>query len=201
MKKSPATRITELAEQAAETLPQDDSLRQISELVERAHTLERAIENLEGILSEEKAALREITEDLLPCAMQEVGMEEFTTITGRKIHLQTVYGATIGKGRNESDEDHATRRAEAMFWLICNQHDGIIKSKLSLSLPRGDTHLAAKIQDTVREQFGVDLDLHEDIHPQTLKSFVREQMQGSEDFPHALFRASSHIRANIKQEK
>lgn len=203
MKESPATRITELAEQAAaETIPQDDALRQISELVERAHTLERAIQNLEGILSEEKAALREITEDLLPCAMQEVGMEEFTMVDGRKVSLQTVYGGTIGKGRNESDEDHATRRKDAFQWLLRNRHDGIITNKISISLPRGELQTAINIRQLVLDQLGIELDLREDIHPPTLKSFVREQMQGDFDnFPHALFRASSHVRANIKQEK
>lgn len=201
MKESPATRITELAEQAAETLPQDDALRQISELVERTSELNSAIALAEVMLNAKKSELRLITEDLLPCAMQEVGMEEFTTTAGLTINLQTVYGATIGKGRNESDEDHAKRREDALRWLCRNQHDGIIKNKLSLSIPRGETGLARAIVQSVMDQFRVELDLREDIHPQTLKSFVREQMQGNEDFPHALFRASSHVRANIKQEK
>ena len=76
-----------------------------------------------------------------------------------------------------------------------------LKHKLSLSLPRGESPLAKRISDYVATSFGVDLDLREDIHPQTLKSFVREQMQEEDEFPHALFRASSHTRANIKQEK
>jgi len=202
MKESPATRITELAEQAAEVLPQDDALRQISELVARTLELECAIAAREEAISSCKRDLRKITDDLLPCAMQEVGMEEFTTTSGQTIKLQTVYGGTIGKGRNESDEDHATRRTEALRWLTLNRHDGIITNKMSLSLPRGESTLANRIVDYVATSFGVDLDLREDIHPQTLKSFVREQMQGDfEDFPHALFRASSHVRANIKQEK
>ena len=202
MKKSPATRISELAEQAAETLPQDDALRQISELVERVRRLDCFISENEAELTILKSELREITEDLLPCAMQEVGLDTFTTTTGRKVNLPTVYGATIGKGRNESDEDHAKRREEAFAWLVNNQHDGIIKSKISTSLSRGETQLAYSICQLVHEQLGVELDLREDVHPQTLKSFVREQMQSdNEDFPHALFRASSHVRANIKQEK
>ena len=202
MKESPATRITELAEQAAETLPQDDALRQISELVGRARELEYDIVLAEATLAAKMYELSEITKDLLPCAMQEVGMEEFITTTGFKVNLQTVYSGTIGKGRNESDQDHATRRTAALNWLTLNRHDGIITNKMSLSLPRGESSLAKRIVDKVAMSFGVGLDLHDDIHPQTLKSFVREQMQGDfEDFPHALFRASSHVRANIKQEK
>ncbi|MEE8607494.1 MAG: hypothetical protein V3S55_07820 [Nitrospiraceae bacterium] len=202
MKKSPATRISELAEQAAETLPQDDALRQISELVERAECAATDIALAEIALDAKKYELREIAEDLLPCAMQEVGIEEFTTTTGRKVRLQTVYSGTIGKGRNESNEDHATRRAEALYWLKHNLHDGIIKTKISVALPRGESGMANSIRVVILERFGVELDVREDIHPQTLKSFVREQMQGDfEDFPHALFRASSHVRANIKQEK
>lgn len=199
---SPATRIAELAEQAAETLPQDDALRQISVLISRTIELECGIAMYEIALNARKRELSKITDDLLPCAMQEVGMDSFTTTTGFKVKLQTVYDGTIGKGRNESDEDHATRRAQALLWLSNNRHDGIIKNKLSLSLPRGESELALRIVQKVRQQFGVDLDFHADIHPSTLKSFVREQMQGDfKDFPHALFRASSHVRANIKQEK
>ena len=200
---SRATRLAELAEQAAEALPQDDTLREISELVTRTVELGYVIDNLEATLSLRKRELHEITDDLIPCAMQEVGMDEFSMADGRKIKLQTVYGATIGQGKSESDEDHFWRRAKAFQWLSQNKHDGIIKSHVSLSLARGEALIAKQIINHVYETFGVTLNLKDDIHPQTLKSFVREQMQsdGNEDFPHALFRATSHIRANIKQEK
>ena len=142
---SPAKRLAELVEQAAEALPQDGSLREISELVERAQTLASGVILAELALDAKKYELREITDDLLPCAMQEVGIDEFTTTSGKKIRLQTIYGGTVSQGKNESDEDHTKRRAEAFMWLSRHKHDGIIKSHVSLSLARGEAPLARRI--------------------------------------------------------
>jgi hypothetical protein len=174
-----------------QTLPQDDALGRIAALAQRQLILEDEVADLESMLKNRKEDLRKITDAELPAAMQEVGMTSFTLTDGAKIDVKPYYDCSI------NDE----RRDAAHAWLRGNDHGDLIKHELKASFGKGedDTATAAK---AALEELGVAVTDKEAVHPQTLKAFVREQIEaGAEGFPLDLFGAHVGQRAKITPRK
>ena len=72
-----------------------DGLKSVSALAQRIREAEKAIEKAEAFLKTRKDEMQQLTDELLPAAMEELGMKSFTLEDGAKVEVRQLYGASI----------------------------------------------------------------------------------------------------------
>ena len=72
-----------------------DGLKSVSALAQRIREAEKAIETAEAFLKTRKDEMQQLTDELLPAAMEELGMKSFTLEDGAKVEVRQLYGASI----------------------------------------------------------------------------------------------------------
>jgi len=168
-------------------------LAQISELATLAHEAALNIARLEDEVAAEKDRLRRITEEDLPMAMIECDLNEFETTDGLKVTWKPEYAVNITNANKEA----------AYKWLNDNGFGGIIKLNVNVRYERGKQKQAQTLVNQLQKK-GIDADVSQSIHHQTLKSFVRERMEDTESelqFPAKLFGAYPYNVAKVKPKK
>jgi hypothetical protein len=161
----------------AKAIPKDEQLSLLSSKAQRQIELEDEVESLESRLKETKAALAKVSELEIPELMGQLGVKEFTLTVGLKVKVAPFYAAKIPEEKSE----------QAFDWLEDNDHAGIIKGEFVVMYRRPDKQRIGQFLDLARE-LGFDTKDKLAVHPQTLKAFVREQIEGgTEDFPRELF--------------
>lgn len=139
--------------------------------------------DLEEELKEAKENLRRVSEKDLPDAMDEAGVEEFTLKDGRKVVVRKEYYANIPKAHQKV----------AFSWLRERGHDAIIKRDVTAKFGKGEDEKANKLVKLLKEQFDdIGFKDKESVHFQTLRAFVREQMEEGVDIPEDIF--GIHVR-------
>lgn len=180
--------LTNIFEQDAEALKvEDTSLAGVAKLGKRAKELEKEITDLETTLKERKEHFRKLTEEVIPEALTELGMKNFTMEDGSFIDIKPFYSASVSEAR----------RAEAFQWLRDHGFDDIIKNTVSVQFGRGEDELCARLLSLLGQQ-GFPANQAEKIEPSTLKAWVREQVERGNAFPQELFGAYIGKRAVIK---
>lgn len=154
----------------------DTDLQGIAALAKAAKTLEEEIRILEETLSERQKQHRTLTEETLPEAFATMGLKAFVMEDGSKCEIKPFYGATINKDR----------KAEAFQWLRDHRFDDLIKNIVAVQFGRAESELCARLQELLRQN-GFRFDQTEKIEPQTLKAWVREQLQKGNEVPSDLF--------------
>jgi hypothetical protein len=151
--------------------------------VSRIVKLARAQLTLEDELAQQKRKMEEVEEHLaelkfirLPLAMKEAGVSELKLSDGSQVTIVSDIKTSIP----------AKHRDAAFDWLRKNGHGSIIKNDVVVSFGRGEEEEAAMFIETVAA------DEHtykhkEDVHWQTLKAFVKEQLENGVDVPADLF--------------
>ena len=165
----------------------DTELNQISTLAKRQHELELLLTKAEQHVELLKAQLREVREILLPAAMSEVHMSEFTLDSGEEIKVKSVYFASIPENKTE----------EAFRWLRDHNFGSIIKNQISLRLGKGQDQDATVVKDFLTRA-GLDFDQKVSVHPKTLQSFVRDMIETGREFPMELFGAGEAKQTIVK---
>ena len=104
--------------------------------------------------------------------------------------MRQTYGAHI----------KAENKATAFDWLRQNGFDDIIKNTVSCNFGRGEDQEASQFIEYA-QGLGYAAEQKTDVHPSTLKAFVKERVQNGETFPMELFGAYVGQRANIARKK
>lgn len=160
----------------AESIPSDEKLGRIKELVSQMGKLEKQIADLEDMTKTAKESLRQITDFKIPEAMAEAGTKVFVTDDGLKVEVKPFYSAKI------SEEN----RADCFDWLNVHGHSGLIKHQIVADLGKGEDSVAKQIAGYL-SGMGISFTDKESIHHQTLQAFVREQIEKGNNFPIDLF--------------
>jgi len=178
----------EMFEQDAGALTvQNDDLQSVGELAKRAKQLEKEIEELEDTVKERKEQQRKLLEESIPGRLTELGMKSFKMADGSQIDVKAFYNASI-KEEN---------RAKAYEWLRDNGFDDIIKNTVSVRFGRGEDQLCDTLLNQLREN-NYPVEQAQKVEPQTLKAWVREQVERGSEFPTELFGVYIGQRATIK---
>jgi hypothetical protein len=148
------------------------SLKGISELANRQLGLELDIAKLEEQLKAKKEEHRQVSQIDIPEAMAEIGLSEFKLDTGHKITVNPFYNCSIPKDRVD----------EAMDWLRDNNHGDLIKNTISVDFGRGEDNEAANLKQVINDK-GHSYTDKTGVHPQTLRAFVREQVESGQTLP------------------
>jgi hypothetical protein len=177
------------AGQALEEVDQK-GLASVAELARQIRDQEQTIEALEEVLKNSKRSLRNLTDEELPAILAEIGLTSFKLEDGSTVAVKQTYGASI----------LVKNRIQAYEWLRENSYDDIIKNKIEISFGRGEDDQASDFSQ-LAEGAGFNPEQKTEIHPQTLRAFVKERVEAGDEFPMSLFGAWIGQRAVIKKGK
>ena len=107
---------------------------------------------------------------------------------GVTIEVKPFVSASISKANRE----------EAYQWLMDNGHGDIIKNLVSVDV--GKDSEQAKLALDVLRNAGLEPSNDKKVHPQTLKAFVREQVEKGTPIPLELLGAYLGQKATIKRK-
>lgn len=158
-----------------------DDLQRIVRMSEVMVRAEQRVEELTEQLRVAKSELERIATEDLPTLMSEIGLKEITLADGAKLSVNPDVSCSISEAR----------RPEAHAWLEEHGFGGLIKSEVRLQLGREELERARE----VAEQIGGFV--VEQVHPATLKSFVKEQRAAGVTLPEDLFGIQPYDRAKL----
>ena len=187
--------LNEMAEDSAieskKSLSTDNpALKTIAELAEKIQSQEQQVADTEEKLKKQKEELRNLQNEELPSLMQEIGFKKFELEDGSSVNIKEIYAGSISQANKE----------KAFNWLRQNKFDDIIKNTVTTAFGKGEDTAAKNFMD-IAEQAGYTPVQKTEVHPQTLKAFIKERVEGGEEFPMELFGAYIGYKAEIKKSK
>lgn len=169
-----------------------NGIERVTALCQLLVTEELAIADTESALKKRKALALTIKRVDLPELMKEFDLKSFGLNDGTKIEIKEDVEANIS-------EDN---RAAAHAWLVEHGFGGLIKTQVVVAFGRDQQEEAEALAARLREEHD-DVAEFANVHPQTLKAFVREQMEKGNALPESLFGISpfSFAKITFKKEK
>ena len=162
-------------------LPSDDELKTVGELANEQLRLEKSLAEQELLLKELKEQLTQVREFSLPAALEAFGMTSVTLRDGSKINIkQDVYAGITEENREAAFE-----------WLEATDNEGLIKNEVKLPFGKGQDAEAKKLTELLSSQ-GYSFINSRTVHSQTLKAFIRKQLEDGLPVPMDIF--SVHVK-------
>ena len=174
---------------SVEKLDQGD-LTTVAGMARAIRDKEKAINDLEQKLKDEKKALLKMTDEDLPTMLAEIGLSSMKLDDGSEVTVKQTYGASI----------LVDNRPAAYDWLREHGYDDIIKNTVACTFGRGEDDKASAFK-AFAEKEGYLAEQDTGIHHSTLRAFVKERVENGDDFPMELFGAYVGQRAIIKRGK
>ena len=174
---------------SVEKLDQGD-LTTVAGMARAIRDKERVVSELEQKLKDEKKALLKMTDEDLPTMLAEIGLSSMKLDDGSEVTVKQTYGASI----------LVDNRPAAYEWLRENGYDDIIKNTVACAFGRGEDDQASAFKAFAEKQ-GYYAEQKTEIHPQTLRAFVKERVESGDEFPMELFGAYIGQRAVVKRSK
>tara|TARA_R110000868_G_scaffold24983_1_gene97718 strand:+ start:1882 stop:2514 length:633 start_codon:yes stop_codon:yes gene_type:complete len=165
-------------------------LNSVADLARAIRDKEDTIANIEKQLKQQKEQLLKLSDEEMPAMLSEMGISAFELDDGSKVVVKSTYGASI----------RVADRHSAFNWLRDNGYDDIIKNTVSCQFGRGEDDKAGAFA-AFAEMEGFYAEQKTEVHPQTLRAFVKERVEAGEEFPMELFGAWIGQRATIKKGK
>ena len=165
-------------------------LTSVAALARKIRDTEERIEDLEKKLKAEKKMLLKLTDEDMPAMLAEIGISSLSLDDGSQVEVKQTYGASI----------LVENRPAAYEWLRENGYDDIIKNSVICQFGRGEDDQASAFAAFAQQQ-GYVPEQKTEIHPQTLRAFVKERVEEGDAFPMELFGAWVGQRAVIKRGK
>ena len=153
-----------------------DEVKEISQACQKLTSQNKKVEELQILLKQEEEEARRLSEEVIPTLMQQAGVSSIKLEDGSAVEVSPYYYAKIPE-----DKKH-----EAFAWLRDNNHGDLIKNNVSVAFGKGEDSKAAELKATLEKQ-GLVVDQKQDIHWQTLRGFVREQMEKNKNIPSEMF--------------
>ena len=148
-----------------------NTIEEVSKLAERYEALTAQLAEQNAAVAQTEKLIRQMVEETIPEAMDDIGLQEITTSLGNKLVIENKVRANISKERAPA----------AMKWLRENGHGKLIKRVLSVAFAKGEDEEAQKLLKGLEAQ-KLDVDDKEGVHASTLTSFVKSQMEDGFDF-------------------
>ena len=168
----------------------DSKLDKVARLANEASGLQEKVARQEKDLIDAKKALRKVTDELLPEALEDLNLEKVVMKDGSEISVKPIYAASIPKDR----------LAEAYDWLRQHGDGDIIKNNVTVTFAKGED-LDAQAFMVMCDDQGFTPQQAEKIESMTLKGWLREKVETGQAIPFDLFGAYISQRAKIKRGK
>lgn len=173
----------------------NEQMEMISRLAARQVEIENYILKCESNIDIAKQNLKKIQEVELPAAMAEIGMQEFKLADGTKVSVKNEVYCSIPKA---DTEEGLQKRVLAFSWLRDHELDGVIKNTVSLQFGKGEDENAVEAVIALRAQ-GYEPQQDMNVHPQTLKALIKEQLGKGVDVPLEVFGAFTVNKSIVKK--
>ena len=167
-----------------------NALASVSECARQIRLQEQEIEATEQNLKNQKAELRRLTDEAMPSLFSELGLQSFKLDDGSELSVKQTYSA----------QPRRDDRPQVYEWLRQNGYGDIIKNTVSCSFGQNEDNKAQAFFDMAEEK-GYVAEAKTEVHPSTLRAFVKERVENGDEFPTDLFGAWVGQRAVIKGGK
>lgn len=164
------------ADAEASPIPASGELASLSILIKSMRQIEKEKQELEESLVEKDKQLKQVQCVDIPTLMSQMGVESFKTEEGLVVRVNKKYFCGITKERSD----------EAITWLVDNGHIDMIKRDVAANFTKGQTERAKELM-SILDAHGFSYKTKEFVHPQTLKAFVRTEMEDGRPLPVDLF--------------
>lgn len=154
------------------------SLDSMAALARALVDADAAVDDAEVNLKDAKERARVLREETIPSAMQELGLEELKLDTGQKLSVKQDVYASIPSDKKD----------EAYNWLDAHGFGGLIKVEVKTDYPKGEAQAALQLFAELQDR-GLNAQYGQNVHAQTLKAFLREQIAAGNNVPLDLFGA------------
>ena len=181
------TLLNEMSGDSAKGQVTNDKLEELSQLVHKFKELEDAIEEEEEYLKKLKEDADALGMGKIPDLFDSLGLSEIKLKTGEKVEIKRDFAATITAEKQEG----------CFNWLKEHGHDGIIKHDVVTTIKKGETEEYSKLLNALNT-LGISYTDKSYVHPMTLKSFVKEQINAGADFPQEQFSVFPVRKTKIK---
>ena len=149
-------------------------VKDVAKLCEQYAQTEKAIDQADQLKKELTDMKEKLSYELIPQAMQELGLQTLQLKTGEKIQIKPLLRVT------PKVED----RPVVYQWLRDNGFGDLVKNIISASFGKGEDAKAENFKKEV-EKLGLLPKQEEKVEPSTLRAFVNEQVveKGRDDLP------------------
>jgi len=172
----------------------------LSDQVVKLTNLEDELANKDKELKELKRKIVLVSEEIIPTMMQEMNISTLKLADGTAVEVRSIYGASLGQGRSESDSDFIKRREGAFKWLRDNGLGDLIKNEVTVAFGRNEDNKASDYAILAKGQ-GYEPVQKLKVEPMTLKALVRERVEAGQDMPSDLFNLFTGNRTKITRNK
>ena len=173
-----------------EVLDRTENLSKLSNKVKELQGIQKSIETLEKSLKETKKNYDNVSGEIIPTMMSEMGLSQLKLMDGSSVEVKPYYAANISL-RN---------REEAYNWLRSNGLGDIIKNEITVSFGRNEDNKAAEYANLAKGQ-GYQPTQKLKVEPMTLKALVRERIENGKEMPTDIFNVFVGNRTTIKEKK
>lgn len=176
--------LQEMASDAAEQamrLPSDDGLRIVADLANEQLRLQQLVCEQEAALKDLKEQLTKVSEVDLPSALEALGVASITLSDGGCVTMKESVFAGITEKNKEA----------AFEWLEATDNDGIINNVVGCNFGKGQDSEAQRLTELLSSQ-GYSYTNTRSVNSQTLKAFVRKQLEEGLPIPVDVF--SIHVK-------
>jgi len=135
---------------------------------------EARVAQLTADLKEAKETVRHLSENIMPELLDEAGQSEDIVVEGMRIKIATAIRGSIPAG-NE---------AKAFGWLEEHGHGNLIKRQFTIDFGKDDDKWADKFErDMAQRKKALNSKRKKTVHPQTLVSFIKGQLEEGTNIP------------------
>jgi len=165
-----------MEEATEKEVPRSEKLKELSVLIDKMQKHELEMQRLSKLLADETEKYNKINNVMIPDLFEELGLKKISLSNGRTVEIKSSYVGSI-------TED---RKSQCFEWLENKGYDSIIKHDVISKFKKGETTEHDNLVKVLID-LGVTFEDKKYVHPQTLKSFIKEQIESGADFPQELF--------------
>ena len=166
------------------------NINKLADKIQEMQAIQSAIESDEQQLKQKKKHLENLSGEVIPTMLSEMGLSFLKLQDGSSVEVKTNYSATITQAKKE----------EAFNWLRENGLGDIIKNEISVSFGRNEDNKAADYANLAKGQ-GFEPQQKLKVEPMTLKALVRERMEAGKEMPTELFNIYVGNKTTIKRKQ
>ena len=166
------------------------NINKLADKIQEMQAIQSAIESDEQQLKQKKKHLGNLSEEVIPTMLSEMGLSFLKLADGSSVEVKTNYSATITQANKE----------KAFNWLRQNGLGDIIKNEIVVSFGRSEDDKAAAYAELAKGQ-GHQPTQKLKVEPMTLKALVRERLEGGKEMPTELFNIFVGNKTTIKRKQ
>ena len=180
----------QMEQDQTDVIDQTKNINSLANQVKKLKSLEDEITQDEELLKKKKQNLNQISEEIIPTLLGEMGLSSLKLADGSSVDVKPNYRASIS----------VANREKAYSWLRSNGLGDIIKNEITVSFGRNEDNRAAEYANLAKGQ-GYQPTQKLKVEPMTLKALVRERVEAGKEMPTDIFNVFVGNRTKITRKQ